>query len=145
MFKYALLAYLIFSGIILAQSNSKATANIKVKLINGAAVSIVKDNLDLDQFSNLNLLESKRKGSQGILLHFKGINTGDVIISYEYLNNHKIDSEINNSFEIANGSSFTFKEKNDADLYLWIDESSNHPISSDKHFPRICSVSLVYN
>ena len=145
MFKYALLAYLIFSGIILAQSYSKVTANIKVKLISGAAISFVKDNLDSNQLPNMVLLKSKKKESEGFLLHFTGKNTGDVIINYKYLDKHKIKSEDKNSFEIVNGYSFTVQEKHSADLFFWIDEPSVHTNSSDKIFPGIYSVSLIYN
>lgn len=145
MFKYALLAYLIFSGIILAQSYSKVTANIKVKLISGAAISFVKNNLDSNQLPNMVLLKSEKKESQGVLLHFTGKNTGDVIINYKYLNNHKIKSEDKNSFKIVNGSSFTVQKKNSADIYFWIAEPSIHTNSSDEIFQRIYSVSLVYN
>jgi hypothetical protein len=144
-FKYVLLAYLIFSGIILAQSYYKATANIKVKLISGAAISVVNDNLDSNQFSKLVLSEADKEGSQGILLHFTGINTGDVIINYKYLNNYKIISNENNSFEFLNDSSFTVQKKNTADIYFWIDKLSIHTNSSDEIFQGIYSVSLVYN
>ena len=145
MFKCALLAYLIFSGIILAQSYSKVTANIKVKLISGAAISFVKDNLDSNQLPNMVLLKSEKKESQGVLLHFTGKNTGDVIINYEYLNNHKIKSKDKNSFEFMSDSSFTVQEKNCDDIYIWIDEPSIHTNSSGEIYPGTYSVSLVYN
>ena len=172
-FKYAMLAYFIFSGIIFAQSYSKAAANVKVKLINGAMFNIVKGNLSFNGLSKSFKEKHRREPGDGIILHVTRKNTTNVMISYGDAEVYKINAagestdkiktsadfllfqpEIhetndlanNNVIEISNGSTFFLdREKFNGNLKFLIGGTIRLPNSSiDGFYSGTFAVSLVY-
>jgi hypothetical protein len=172
-FKYVMLAYFIFSGIIFAQSYSKASANIKVKLVNGPMFSIVKGDLNFNEYLRSVKGELKIEPPDGILLQFTGIDCSNTIISYGKSEINKIktaDEKINGlgtpedrltfqpviqktnnlvnecAVKIPNGSTFASNsEKSNGIVNLWIGGSLYLPNSSiDGFYSGKFTVSLVY-
>jgi hypothetical protein len=172
-FKYAVLTYFIFSGIIFAQSYSKASANIKVKLVNGPMFSIVKGDLNFNEYLRSAKGELKIEPPDGILLQVTGIDCSNTIISYGDSKIYKIktaDEKINNletsedrltfqpviqktnnlvnecAVEISNVSTFTLNsEKSNSIVNLWIGGSLYLPNSSkDGFYSGTFALSLVY-
>ena len=92
-FKCAMLAYLVLSGIILAQGYSNTSTNIRVKLINGPMFSIVKGNLNFNEYLISARGELKIEPQYGIFLQFTGINRSNMIINYGESEIHKIKAE----------------------------------------------------
>lgn len=172
-FKYAVLTYFIFSGIIFAQSFSKASANIKVKLVNGPMFSIVKGNLSFNEYFISAKGELKIEPPGGIFLQFAGIDCSNTIISFGESEINKIKAvdektnglgtleeclifqpviqKTNNlvnecAVEISNVSTFTLNsEKSNSIVNLWIGGSLYLPNSSmDGFYSRTFAVSLIY-
>jgi len=168
-----MLAYFIFNGIIFAQGYSKASANIKVKLIKGPMFSIVKGNLNFNEYSRFVKGELKVEPPDGILLQFTGINCSNIIIGYGDSEIHKIKAKAEkisylkssgesfiflpviertnnlayeNAVEIFNGSSFALNsEENSAEVNLWIGGSLQLPNSLlNCFYSGIFALSLVY-
>jgi hypothetical protein len=171
-FKYAVLAYFIFSGIIFAQSFSKASANIKVKLVNGPMFSIVKDNLNFNEYLRSANGELKIEPPDGILLQFTGIDRNKTIINFGDSEIHKIktaDEKTNGlgtlgdrlifqpailtnnlvnecAVKIPNGSTFALNsEKSNSIINLWIGGSLFLPNSSkDGFYSGTFALSIIY-
>lgn len=171
-FKYAVLAYFILNGIIFAQSYSKSSADIKVRLINGAMFNIVRGNLDFNDLPKSFEGNMKTRGTEGIIVHFTGRNINNIMINYDNSEIHKINWEreksdnikasrdflvfqpvirrLNilgdeNTFKIMSGSYFTFKEKRDEGLDLWIGGYLSNPSGSlDGTYSGKFAVNFIY-
>jgi hypothetical protein len=172
-FGYALLSYIIFSSVIFAQNFSKASANIKVKLVNGVFFQITNASLDFSVLldSSKSLLEIKQ--SDGIGLHVSTIKSVSVLISYANVAVNKIndkeekaDSQKSsegsllfqpriqrfsnltneNAVDLINGSAFAFNdEKKDNSLDLWIGGVLSLPYPSEEGiYSKTFALSLVY-
>jgi len=160
--KYALLVYLIFSGIIFAQSFSKSSVNIKVKIVNGAMLDVVKYNTENNDFSKMIIEKIKKHETKGILLRFASGKSNNIIIDYEYsetLNNKPskdfivfkpVAREINsvtseNVFKVMKVSSVNLNEKDNAEMYLWIDGNFRSPSSFCRNNSETFTISLAYD
>lgn len=83
----ALLACLVMSSSIFAQGYYKASADIRVKLINGAAFSIVAGKLN--QRVSLEPAAGKIKINEDTKLRITGVNFGSVMIHCKYSEMHQ--------------------------------------------------------
>lgn len=161
--KYALLAYFIFGGTIFAQSFSKASVNIRVRLVNGAMTDVINlKNLETNDYSKKILLEIKKHETEGVLLRFSGGKSKNIIIDYE----HSYANEINmrkelillkpmvkesdncdfeKSIRVLNGSSLSSSREEDTEMYLWIDHNLIKDNSEHQNNLDTFILSLVYN
>lgn len=160
--KYAFLAYFIFGGTIFAQSFSKASLNISVRLVNGAMTDVIKFNLEANDYSRKILQEIKKHETEGMLLRFSGGKSKNIIIDYE----HSYANEINmrkelillkpmvkesdncdfeKSIRVLNGSSLSSSRKEDTEMYLWIDHNLIKDNSEHQNNLDTFILSLVYN
>ena len=119
-FKFTTLIYFVFSSIIFPQNNCKASANVNVKLINGAMFNIVKGNLDFKGLSNSVNGELRREPPDGISLEISGNKIGEVIINYE-------DTEINKIYPKEDAKD-KLKTSKDSFLFQPIVKASNNLI-----------------
>jgi hypothetical protein len=167
------LTHFIFSGIIFAQSFSRASANIKAKLINVPMFSITKDNLKFNGNLRSAKGELKIEPQDGILLQFKGVDSNNMIISYGDSKIHKITVEKEktngsgtpenlmifqpaiqktnklaneNAVEVPNGSTFASNsEKSNSIVNLWIGGSLKLSNSAmNGLYSGTFAVSLIY-
>lgn len=160
--KYALLAYLIFGGIIFAQSFSEASANIKVSLVNAAMTDVIKFNSETSDYSWKILRQIEKHETEGILLRFSGSKSNNIIIDYEqsYASNINLQNELilvkpmakdsddlvfEKSINVLNGSSLSNSRKEDTEMYLWIDHNLIKENSSTQNKVDTFTLSLVYN
>jgi hypothetical protein len=86
----ALLGYIIFSSMIVAQNASKSSANIKVKLVDGVIFKINKSDLDFNFMQDASESVLKIQPKDGIILHVSAKKTSSVIINYTNIDVNKI-------------------------------------------------------
>ena len=146
MFKCAMLAFVITSGIIFAQSFSKTSANINVKLLNATAMSIEQDKQNSQKFLKTVHSEFNNSDTSNLLLHLSGDNVSNLIININYTEHLEPNMNDNNSFIYQISESFTIEDTGDKSIYLPIDIPYKISLSdSDNNLFRICFISLVHN
>jgi hypothetical protein len=162
----------IFNGLMLAQDYSKASANIRVKLINGAMSSIIKSTLSFDESSGNVEGEYKIEPRKGAHLKLTEVNDGDIIsynekeidkiieenestADYEFKENGLLfhpefqkscEIDKTNDIGIINGSTFAFNSiKKNGTVNLWVGGSVNFPNSIENGiYGKKFAISVVY-
>jgi len=136
--------------------------NIRVRLVEGAMLDVVKYNSGRNDFSKKIIEKIDKLETEGVLLRFMGSTSNDFIIDYNYSerrNNNPskefivvkpIASEINSLsneklFKVMRASSVTFSQKDNKEIYLWIDNELIKKSSADRNNSEALTLSLVYN
>jgi hypothetical protein len=160
--KYALLIYFIFGGTIFAQSFSKASVNVKARLVNGAMTDVIKFNLEANDYPRKILQEVKKYETEGMLLRFSGGKSNNIIIDYEHSQANDINLQnklilvermvkesdnlvFEKSIKVFNGSSLSIGKEEHREMYLWIDHNLIKDNSEHQNNLDTFILSLVYN
>jgi len=146
MLKHAMLACVLINGIIFAQNHSKTLVNIKARLIEGTAISIIDHKLQPEQFSKIAYPQLSNYNSDGIFVHISGYKN-NVMVGYRYFNFSEFDSIKANRFEQMIGTHSTLQYINDQGNCLFIYEPfpDSESMTKEKSHNKICYISLVYN
>lgn len=154
--------YFIFGGTIFAQSFSKASVNVRARLVNGAMADVIKFNLETNDYSRKILQEIKKHETEGMLLRFSGGKSNNIIIDYEHSQSNDINlrnklilvkpmvKESDNlvfekSIKVYNGSSLTIDKQEHREMHLWIEHNLIKENSNLQNNFDTFTLSLVYN